>query len=940
MRENNNRNKNKENSFDPQSALPDHPARNWSRVRDFLIYGVCVAGILISLNFFRLDLYRTLTRQSEQPVGTITFKYNAAQRRFVDRVLWDRLQRESPVYNGDFIRTADLSEATVTFTNGSVVNLVENTLIQIHDDSRGARVEIGEGGVSADAASSSSGLVLASGGSEIAMETGAVVRAGVDGGDLVFRLVDGNASSTGDTETTPAGPEAAALSPRPSARLLNPGQEKLSVTFRWERINLEPEDLVRLEIAADRKFTRSVFQEDLAGDSVNVELETGSYFWRVTALRAGDSGVSNSLNTFPLKVISAAAPVLITPAEGHRYQFRIKKPAVRFQWTQPGDAASCLLEAADNPEMVNPVLSRQVNGTSLYFSELGPGTWYWRVRPVFPASYEGSAAEAAPASFTITQSGGLQPPEPLSPEDRSVMNIASAVGALYFSWRADAEAQSYTIRISTNQDLTNPLITATVRDNYYAAGSALKAGQYYWAVFQTDMEGNNSALSPVRVFTALEGEVIQRTIFPPDGYIIADALLPDIRFTWKTNLPFRTHFQVSADAGFSRLELDEAVDGTIFPCRSLPAGFWYWRIQARSPDGAVFESPPSSFTVAPPFPAPVIREPAPEARMGIQEGKVTVFSWEALPGVDYYQFKLYREGNRTRPVYENNFVEGTTLSLPLHTYREGRYFWTVHGLGLETPRSTRRTGLGADSVFVLRRFTPVKLDYPRDGQTFEGLQAYLEPGTVRWIPGEEAASTVFILSRSRNFSGPPVAVINNPPQTIQLPQLREGSYYWTVRAETRDGFDISAESPRLLRVLPIPLLPEAAGRMPRNGTTVSGGDLKQNRRIVFSWNRVPDATGYFFAVEHEKTGKAVIPERLITETSFTLEDLSILDREDFVWRLEAIVAEPPGERRANTRGEILRRGKIARNRFRIDFDLPDIPDLPKPGVLYGSGNEE
>jgi hypothetical protein len=896
-----------------------------SPLPDLLVYVICVAGILISLNFFRLDLFSTLTRQAEQPVGIITFKYKAAQRRFSDRVLWDRLKKESPVYDGDFIRTAGLSEATVTFAGGTVIDLAENSLIQIHADDLGARVDISEGGVSA--AASGGGLILASGGNRVTVEAGAVVRAGTDGGGFLYRVVEGNASFTGETGTAAAG--TAALSPRPSARLLNPGTGTVAVPFRWSRINLDPAEPVRLEVAEDRNFTRIVFREELSGDTASAELGTGSYFWRVSASGAGPV---SSLDTFPLKIIAAPAPVLISPAEGYQYRFRVKRPVVRFQWTEIGDAASYLLEAADNPGMASPALVREVQGTSLYLSELGPGTWYWRVRPVFPAAYEGVPGEGVLSSFGITQSGDLGAPALRSPGDRDVVNVAAGRGDFYFSWRGEAEARSYTILISAKPDLSDPLVTGTVGDNFYAYRSGetvITPGQYYWAVFQTDAEGNNSGLSPARSFTAVAGEVVLRTVFPPEGYTIGRTRMPDIRFTWKTNVPQETRFQISGDSGFSRLILDEAVSGESVQGRSLPEGTWYWRVQARG--GAGFETPPRSFTVVPPLAAPVLVRPAAGERVMVQEGAETVFSWEAPPGAGYYHFRLYRAGDRTGAVYENNLVEGAALRLSLEAYPEGNYIWTVQSFAQESGRSTRRTGRLSEGAFSIRKIYPVILDYPDDGAELEGLLAYYEQGTVRWSQRESAAASRFILSRNRNLSVP-AAAINNPPGTVTLPRLRAGDYYWTVRAETADGLDISAETPRLLRVLPIPLLPEAANRLPRDGAVITGAELRQNRRIVFSWDPVPGATGYFFSLEHE--GRTVIPERIFRETAFVMEDLTLLDLGDFLWRVEAVLTEPVRERQEDEE-ELVRRGEAGENRFRVEFARPDIPDLPEPGLLYG-----
>ena len=922
---------------------PSIPPRSLSSFfKDLLIYGFCITGILLSLNFFRLDLFRTMTRQTEQPVGTITFKYRAAQRRFADRVLWDRLRKESPVYAGDFIRTAELSEATISFAGGAVIDLAENSLIRLHEG--GARIDIGGGGVSVSAADSP--LVLVSGDKLVAVETGGVVQAGVAGGEFTLRVMEGAASfsgsggetgnlSAGETLTLGgAGPrvvrETAALFPRPQARFLNPLPGTFTVPFRWNRSGPGPEELTRLEVAEDRSFSRIVFSGDFAGDGAAAELEGGSYFWRVSAVNEEGS----SPNTLSFRILPAPAPVLITPAEGYRYQYRTRRPSVRFQWTETAETAFYVLEAADNPALANPALVREVRGTSLYDSDLGPGTWYWRVRPVFPAAFEGAAAEGSPASFSIVQSGNLEAPELRLPQDRGAVNVAAGGGDVYFSWRPEAEARSYRIRISADRDLNGSVIDETVRDNFYvyrAGQKALTPGQYYWAVSQADSEGNDSAFSPARSFTALEGELIQRLVFPPDGYIADASMLPDIRFTWKTNLPFQTRFQVSERADFSSVIFNEAANGETFQGRALSEGVWYWRIQAGGSGGVVFETPARSFIAAPPIATPLLLEP--DGRVVVEEGRPVVFSWTAPEGAEYYQFTLYH-GEDRNPVYQNNLIEGTRHSLSMDDYPEGNYRWTVQGLAAESSRNTRRTGLLSEGRFTARKLHPVSLEYPGDNTGFEGLRAYREPETARWSSVDEVGTSRFILSSRQDLSGPLIAVINNPPAQIRLPRLRAGDYYWTVRAETPDGFDISARAPRWFRVLPIPLLTEAANRLPADGQVIGGAELRANRRIAFSWDAVAGATGYLFTLENADTGTTVMRQGPMAETALALDDLSLLDVGNFIWRLEAVLAEPAGEGREDT-GEIIQRGETGENRFAIDFGLPGTPALGTPGILYG-----
>jgi hypothetical protein len=810
--------------------------------------------------------------------------------------------------------------------------LAENSLVQLHIDGRNTRIDIDEGEVSAVSLSSGGEMILASGDKLAVISPGSVARAGVDNGDFRVRAVEGEVSFTGTGEDETTAREAAAVSPRPAARLLNPGPGKLAVDFQWKRVNLEPEKSVVLELAEDRNFTRMVFREESAGDTISEELEPGSYFWRL--FPAGEAAGVSSLDIFPLKVIAAPAPVLIAPVEGYLYQFRVKRPVVRFYWTEVTGADSYLLEVADNPEMQNPALAQESRTASFYAADFGAGTWYWRARPVFSSVYEGEAGEAVPASFSIIQSGNLETPALRKPADREIINIAPGKENVYFSWRSEAEANSYTIRISANPDLRDPLITAMVQNNFYVyriGENILRPGRYFWAVFQTDVEGNNSSASAVWSFTALEQEAVYRTVFPPDGYTLGSNMLPDIYFTWKTNLPFRIRFQISREAGFSRLEADEPVNGESFRWRALPEGLWYWRIRSQGFNGEVFETPAKSFIIVPPIGAPVPVAPAAEERIVVQEESQTLFSWTASEGAEYYHFKLYHRENPNQPVYENSLFGATSLRLLLEAYPEGAFFWTVQGFASESARSTRRTGHLANSGFSTRKLYLVRLDYPNDGAELDGLQAYYKPDAVRWTKMEETAASRFILSRNRNLTGPPVVSMDNPPQTITLPKLRSGSYYWTIRAETVDGFDISAKAPRRLRILPIPPLPEAENRLPADGTTITGALLKQNRRIAFSWDAVAGATGYLFTLEQGDTGKQIIPEQLTNGTGFALEDLTFLDTGNFVWKLEAVLTEPPGGGAA----EIFQRGKIGENRFSLEFALPGVPELRKPGELYG-----
>ena len=119
---------------------------------DILITILCLIGMAISLYLFWDDLNVTLAKQDEAPIAVVYFKQNTVQRRLVDRNLWERVQTSALVYEGDRIRTSEMSEAVTVFADGTEIEIHENTLIQIYTQKEKAAVDFISGAITATAA--------------------------------------------------------------------------------------------------------------------------------------------------------------------------------------------------------------------------------------------------------------------------------------------------------------------------------------------------------------------------------------------------------------------------------------------------------------------------------------------------------------------------------------------------------------------------------------------------------------------------------------------------------------------------------------------------------------------------------------------------------------------------------------------------------------------
>jgi len=366
-----------------------------------------------SINLFRRDLSQTINLYNVKPVGTIIIKKNTVQRRVADRVLWDRLRVESPVYMGDTIRVAELSSAMLNI-DGRQIDLDENTIIRIlpaQDGSGALQIELSEGSLSA-ATGAEGGLHVAVQGRVIKMEAGAALTAmaGEDGfsaqvnkGTAAFVEEGGNREVTegamlsfnaeGEELRQPA---AVVTLPRPNARYVKNTPRPLPVNFAWNRINLDTEDRLRLEIAEDRNFNRVVQLIENLNASAEISLDAGLWNWRL-------SYDGDTLSTGRLYVTEASNLNLLSPINGSVFRYQDDPPSIRFQWSEFEEASYYIIEISPIQDFSNPYISKQITAPFFIDSYLGPGTWYWRVQPLFPSVYEGVAGFSQVSWFDINK---------------------------------------------------------------------------------------------------------------------------------------------------------------------------------------------------------------------------------------------------------------------------------------------------------------------------------------------------------------------------------------------------------------------------------------------------------------------------------------------------------------------------------------------------------
>jgi hypothetical protein len=233
-------------------------------------------------------------------IAIITFKNRIAQRKYDDRVVWERIDKSTPLYNGDLIRTAELAEAVITFNDGSEVNIYENTMIQVYySDFEGVNISVGNGNLQVESSEKGNVQLTMNDGSTVKAAAGTSLSAKTGAGGAGSKTVEvqsGSATVTGASGITEAMQAGQSLSVKstgeiakmpvtvtsipPELRVLNVEGEPLPVKLEWNKTNSNQP--VILQTSRKKDFSQIAEEKVLASanDSL-INISQGTLYWRV-----------------------------------------------------------------------------------------------------------------------------------------------------------------------------------------------------------------------------------------------------------------------------------------------------------------------------------------------------------------------------------------------------------------------------------------------------------------------------------------------------------------------------------------------------------------------------------------------------------------------------------------------------------------------------------
>ncbi len=690
---------------------------------DILAIGIGAVIISSFSYLFYADITKKVDIGDAELVGSITFKKLVAQRKYSSQVVWEDVQQNSPVYNNDSIRTAEQSEAIIKLNDGTKINVNENSMILLALAKDQINIEFSYGSLLANRdnimGKVSKKLNIKSEKATVSMDKGNIKLDQGKNKTLNLTVRKGNAAiATAAGAKTIEMDQKVVLAqdsdkielfdlnlklnkPAPN-RYLFTTRDEMDATFTWEKVLGDFN--VYLEISVDRAFSDLEFEKRVKGDSRTVELDTGTYYWRLKAINKitrkteySDSRRLNIIHDDPIQLIS--------PEHKTQFYYRNITPIISFKWSTSEIASVYKMMLAWDPTFKNIVRTTTVPSNRFALDNLKKGTYYWKIEKVLAFKDVKYKSASKTYRFVITQKEIIEPPSLIYPgKGKRISKKQLEKQSVTFTWKKNPQIKLTKFFISSDKKFEKIIFESESNVNFVKFDEELDIGKYYWRVIGELDDGDLTAYSITRSFNVIKTKNI-KLILPVKNGIIAPGIgekTVSVRFSWKKpDISGNYKLQLSRDDEFSEITKEQTLDSNSKLISDIVPGQYYWRVFLLDTDQSVLlNSKPQSFIVKKPLIKPKIRSPRNGFVVNMSHRNELSLDWEKVDGANIYHVSLYRmRRKRAYPVADIKIKKTKVRITDLRKLDIGRFRWTVQAMEAD------------DSNEIIRKSVLVKNDF-------------------------------------------------------------------------------------------------------------------------------------------------------------------------------------------------------------------------------------
>lgn len=356
-----------------------------------------------------------------------------------------------------------------------------------------------------------------------------------------------------------------------------------------------------------------------------------------------------------------------------------------------------------------------------------------------------------------------------------------------------------------------------------------------------------------------------RLVAPQNSrYFVSESPVP-VTFQWESDDGSGATLQISQSSSFSSMAYNGETRSGVSV--TLEGGSWYWRVVR---DGE--RSQVRHFSVIHERP-PVLVRPLSASKFSYSGKPPLVnFKWSGAESAYSYTLEISRNASFTAIVKRLSTPDS---SIATDLLDEGTYYCRVSAL-YRLPDSERTVSSGVTDFSVTRSATLEAPDLlsPSKGQK---LSEYAPSTVFNWRHVAEARQYTVKVYRD----GTPVISQVVTSNYYKYPEaLPQGTYRWTVIAQTLDGSSSSGNEENEFRIAGSEMLTTTG---PSNGSSVTSNDS-----VTLSWRDPNNGSRYLVEMSRDSSFSSIALSR---ETSSRSLSVGTLARGSWYWKVYLLDAD-------------------------------------------------
>lgn len=621
------------------------------------------ATLILSFISFLLykDIYKTY-RGTGEPIGKIVFKKKVALRKFQNQSIWEYLQSDYPVYNGDSIKTEELSEAILKLKDGTEISINENSFIVVNFLGEETKINFNYGSLETN--SENNNVKIQTKDSEIILNS-ANAKLVNKNESLQIQLEKGEANlKTKGKEEKIKENEVALLNKESNElqkekiplKLITPEDNSnffidstlVSINFTIEGDTTQNYILL---ISNNPGFSKIIASSQIK-DQAQINLQPGTYFWKVVP----KDSKSEIYYYRKFTIIQKEKIRLQLPKDKQVFQFK-ENQNINFSWTQSENAAFYEIWIDTNPNFLSPrKISTLVNFLSIPFELTEPkNEYFWKVVPI--TSKQESVKESETFSFVVKKIEKDPPADLITPLNQTFL-LPELQKGIVFNWKIQ-NTKNQTFQIAKDKNFQQVVVEEKISNTYLLLKRALEPGIYYWKVINQD--NVESSIGSFTINDKVEIQILQ----PKKNQFFILPKQQEIFFSWQTSdesLSYR--LILSTDPNFKNVLHTIVLKNTNYQLNlekvvKNQEGIFYWKIFAIDNEQTkIFAENSSSFKAYYQPEQPKWIQPTQNQIYDISKINTIFFEWTKTRFTDYYELQIFKNNIlMDKLILKNNFIE-------------------------------------------------------------------------------------------------------------------------------------------------------------------------------------------------------------------------------------------------------------------------------------------